>query len=78
MHSYNKMNSKFLSVYEDKMPKIIEFDEYIDKTLSNFENLNIFSNENIFIDNYNNSLNIKKTSNNYYQSIISLKEIISK
>ena len=78
MHSYNKMNSKFLSVYEDKMPKIIEFDEYIDKTLSNFENLNIFSNENIFIDNYNNKINIKKTSNNYYQSIISLKEIISK
>ena len=76
--SYNKMNSNFLSIYEDKMPKIIEYDEYIDKTLREFENLNIFSNENIFSDNYNNSLNIKKTYNKYYQIIISLKDIINK
>ena len=76
--SYNKMNLKFLSIYEDKMPKIIEFDEYIDKTLREFENLNIFSNENIFADNYNNCLNIKKVYNKYYQSIISLKDIIIK
>ena len=76
--SYNKMNSKFLSEYEDKMPKIIEFDEYIEKTLINLENFNIYSNENIFIDNYNNCLNIKNNSNKYYQSIISLKDIIIK
>ena len=75
-HSYNKMNSKFMSVYENKMPKLIEFDEYIDKSLKNFENSNIFANENIFIDNYNNCINIKKISNNYYNSIISLKDII--
>ena len=74
--SYNKMNSKFISVYENKMPKIIEFDEYIDKSLKNFENSNIFENENIFIDNYNNCINIKKISNNYYNSIVSLKDII--
>ena len=76
--SYNKMNSKFLSEYEDKMPKIIEYDEYIEKTLINLENYNIYSNENIFIDNYNNCLNIKNNSNKYYQNIISLKEIIIK
>ena len=75
-HSYNKLNSKFMSVYENKMPKLIEFDEYIDKSLKNFENSNIFSNENIYIDNYNNCINIKKISNNYYNSIISLKDII--
>ena len=75
-NSYNKMNSKFISVYENKMPKLIEFDEYIDKSLKNFENSNIFANENIFIDNYNNCLNIKKISNNYYNSIIWLKDII--
>ena len=76
--SYNKINSKFLSIYEEKMPKIIEFDEYIDKKLLNFENMNIFSNENIFIDNYNNFINIKKNSNKYYQNIIELKDIIFK
>lgn len=75
-HSYNKLNSKFMSIYENKMPKLIEFDEYIDKSLKNFENSNIFANENIFIDNYNNCINIKKISNNYYNSIISLKDII--
>ena len=75
-HSYNKLNSKFMSVYEKKMPKLIEFDEYIDKSLKNFENSNIFSNENIYIDNYNNCINIKKISNNYYNNIISLKDII--
>ena len=75
--SYNRMNSRFLSLYEDKMPKIIEYDEYIEKTLINYENLNIFSNENIFVDNYNDCLNIKNNSNKYYQKIISLKEIIN-
>lgn len=74
--SYNKTNSKFLSLYEDKMPKNIEYDEYIEKTLFNSENLNIFSNENLFIDNYNDFINIKNTSNKYFQNLISLKEII--
>ena len=76
--SYNKFNSKFISIYEEKMPKIIEFDEYIDKTIMNYENINTFSNESIFIDNYNNFLNIKKNSNKFYQDIISLKDIILK
>ena len=29
---------KFLSIYEDKMPQIIEFSEYVDKALSSMEN----------------------------------------
>ena len=77
-HSYYKMNSKFLALYEEKMPKIIEYDEYIGKTLTNGENLNIYSNENEFIDNYNNCLNITNTSHKYYQNIIALKDIIFK
>ena len=78
IQSYNKLNSKFISIYEEKMPKIIEYDEYIDKTMMNFENINTFSNESIFIDNYNNFLNIKKNYNKFYQNIISLKDIIIK
>ena len=78
IQAYYKMNSKYLSLYEEKMPKIIEYDEYIEKTLINLENLNIYTNENIFIDNYNNCINITKTSSKYYQIIISLKEIILK
>ena len=74
--SYNKLNSKFLSEYEEKMPKIIEYDEYIYKTISDFENMNIFSIENYFVDNYNNCLNIKKTYNKYYQNLSSLKDLI--
>ena len=74
--SYNKLNSKFLSIYEEKMPIIIEYDEYIYKTITDFENINICSSENIFVDNYNNTINIKKTYNKYYQSLSSLKDTI--
>ena len=75
---YSKMNSKFLSLYEEKMPKIIEYDEYIGKTLINCENINIYSNEKEFIDNYNNCLNIACSSYKYYQKIIALKEMVIK
>ena len=76
--TYQKINLKFLSIYEEKMPQIIEFYEYVDKTLSTIANLNIFSNENMFIENYDNYLNIKKISDKYYNNIIVLKEIIIK
>ena len=75
---YQKVNLKFLSIYEEKMPQIIEFSEYMDKVLSSVENLNIFSNENMFIENYDKCLNIKKISDKYYNYIIALKEIIIK
>ena len=58
--SYQKVNMKFLSIYEVEMSQIIEFSEYVDKTLSSSENLNIFSNENMFIENYDSYKNIKK------------------
>ena len=75
---YQKINLKFLTTYEEKMPKIIEFSEYVDKTLTSFDNLNIFSNENMFIEIYDNYLNIKNITDKYYNNIISLKEIIIK
>ena len=75
---YQKVNLKFVSLYEDKMIKIIEFSEYIDKTLSTIENLNVYSDENMFIENYENFINIKNISDKYYKSIITLKEIIIK
>ena len=75
---YQKINLKFLTTYEEKMPQIIEFSEYIDKTLTSFDNLNIFSNENMFIEIYDNYLNIKNITDKYYNNIISLKEIIIK
>ena len=76
--SYQKINLKFLSIYEEKMPQVIEFIEYVDKTLSSLENLNTFSNENMFIENYDNYLNIKKISDKYNNYISALKEIIIK
>ena len=76
--SYQKVNMKFLSIYEVKMPQIIEFSEYVDKTLSSSENLNIFSNENMFIENYDSYINIKKISDKYFNNIIYLKELINK
>ena len=76
--SYKKVNMKFLSIYEDKMPQIIEFSEYVDKALSSMENLNIFSNENMFIENYDSYLNIKNMSDKYFNNIICLKELINK
>ena len=76
--TYQKINLKFLSIYEEKMPQIIEFYEYVDKTLSSIANLNVFSNENMFIENYDNYLNIKKISDKYYNNIIFLKDIIIK
>ena len=76
--SYQKANMKFLSIYEVKMPQIIEFSEYVDKTLSSGENLNIFSNENMFIENYDSYINIKKISDKYFNNIIYLKELINK
>ena len=76
--TYQKVNLKFLSIYEEKMPQIVEFSEYMDKILSSAENLNIFSNENMFIENYDNCLNVKKISDKYYNNIVSLKEIIIK
>ena len=75
---YQKINLKFLTTYEEKMPQIIEFSEYIDKTLTSFDNLNIFSNENMFIEIYDNYLNIKNITDKYYNNIIALKEIIIK
>ena len=74
--SYQKINLKFSSIYEEKMPQIVEFSEYIDKTLSSMENLNTFSNENMFIENYDNCLNVKKISDKYLNYILSLKDII--
>ena len=76
--SYQKVNMKFLSIYEVEMSQIIEFSEYVDKTLSSSENLNIFSNENMFIENYDSYKNIKKISNKYFNNIIYLKELINK
>ena len=76
--NYQKVNLQFLSIYEDKMVKIIEFSEYMDKTISTLENLNIFSDENMFIENYENYNNIKNISDKYYKSIIALKDIIIK
>ena len=76
--SYLKVNMKFLSIYEVKMPQIIEFSEYVDKTLSSAGNLNIFSNENMFIEKYDNYINIKKISDKYFNNIIYLKELINK
>ena len=76
--SYQKVNMKFLSIYEVKMPQIIEFSEYVDKTLSSGENLNIFSNENMFIENYDSCISIKKISDKYFNNIIYLKELINK
>ena len=72
--SYQKVNMKFLSIYEVEMSQIIEFSEYVDKTLSSSENLNIFSNENMFIENYDSYINIKKISDKYFNNIIYLKE----
>ena len=60
------------------MSQIIEFSEYVDKTLSSSENLNIFLNENMFIENYDSYKNIKKISNKYFNNIIYLKELINK
>ena len=72
--SYQNVNMKFLSIYEVEMSQIIEFSEYVDKTLSSSENLNIFSNENMFIENHDSNKNIKKISNKYFNNIIYLKE----
>ena len=76
--SYQKVNLKFLTIYEDKMPQIVEFSEYVDKTLDSIKNLNTFSNENMFIENYDSYLNIKKISDKYFNNINYLKEIINK
>ena len=76
--SYQKVNLRFLTIYEDKMPQIVEFSEYVDKSLDSIQNLNTYSNENMFIENYDNYLNIKKISDKYFNNINYLKKIVNK
>ena len=76
--SYQKVNLRFLTIYEDKMPQIVEFSEYVDKSLDSIQNLNTYSNENMFVENYDCYLNIKKISDKYFNNINYLKEIVNK
>ena len=74
--AYFRISSRFLSVYDENFPKIIEFDEFIEKNLHNFNNVDIFVNESNFIENYNSCNHIKNNNIKYMENLFAIKDYL--